>query len=93
MNSYEYKQKMSLANSGEKNGMYGKHHSEKAKRKISKAHKGKKLTKETKQKIHNYFLGKKRCKICKTFLDKNKINEHILKEHKSSSVKFIEKKL
>lgn len=36
----EYRKKMSLATSGEKNGMYGKHHTEESKKKMSKHSKG-----------------------------------------------------
>lgn len=35
---------------GERNGMFGKHHSEKTKKKISEALKGKKVSEETKKK-------------------------------------------
>lgn len=42
----EYRQKMSEATLGEKNGMYGKHHTEEAKQKMSEAKKGRKLGKE-----------------------------------------------
>lgn len=40
---------------GERNGMYGKKHSEETKQKISEANKGKQLTEETKQKISNFM--------------------------------------
>lgn len=36
----EYRYKMSIACSGEKNGMYGKHHTEESKKKMSESHKG-----------------------------------------------------
>lgn len=44
---------------GEKNGMFGKHHSEKTKKKISEALKGKEVSEETKKKIGNFHRGKK----------------------------------
>ena len=40
---------------GERNGMYGKKHSEETKQKISEANKGRQLTEETKQKISNFM--------------------------------------
>lgn len=36
---------------GEENGMFGKHHSEETKNKISKSHSGRKISQETKDKI------------------------------------------
>ena len=53
----EAKEKMSKANSGENNPFYGKKHSEKARKKISKAHKGKKLSEETKKKMSEAKSG------------------------------------
>lgn len=44
--------------SGKENGMYGKHHTEEAKRKQSEAQKGKILSSETKKKIGNAHRGK-----------------------------------
>ena len=41
--SEETKQKMSIANAGKNNGMYGKHHSDKTKEKLRQANLGKKL--------------------------------------------------
>ena len=40
---------------GERNGMYGKHHSEETKQKISEAKKGSHISEETKQKISNFM--------------------------------------
>lgn len=55
----EVRMRMSEANSGERNGMFGKHHSESARRKQSEAHrgkptwnKGKKMTEEQKSHLH-----------------------------------------
>lgn len=44
---------------GAKNGMFGKHHTEEAKEKISKALKNKKVSEETRKKIGNFHRGKK----------------------------------
>ena len=43
---------------GERNGMFGKHHSEETKEKISKSLKGRKLTEEHKEKIRQAELGR-----------------------------------
>ena len=43
---------------GEKNGMFGKHHSDKAKKAMSEKLSGRKLSDETKQKIGDYNRGK-----------------------------------
>ena len=43
MQSSEYRTKMSIAVSGIKNGMYGKHHSDISKTKMSESKKGKNL--------------------------------------------------
>lgn len=44
---------------GERNGMFGKHHTDEAKEKISKALKNRKLSDETKKKIGDFNRGKK----------------------------------
>jgi hypothetical protein len=41
MQTEEYRKNMSIATLGEKNGMYGRHHSEKSKQKMSEHSKGK----------------------------------------------------
>ena len=41
--------------SGSKNGMYGKHHTEESKKKMSRSHKGKPLTEEQKNKLKAAF--------------------------------------
>lgn len=59
--SEETKQKISDSVSGEKNGMYGKCHSQETREKISKANKGKikpPMSNETRQKISNANEGK-----------------------------------
>jgi hypothetical protein len=43
---------------GERNGMYGKHLSEEARKRVSEAHKGKIVSEETKQKLREFNLGK-----------------------------------
>ncbi len=52
--------KLKIAKSGEKNHMYGKHHTEEAKSKISKANTGKKCSDDAKSKISKSNTGKKR---------------------------------
>ena len=44
---------------GERNGMFGKHHTDEAKKKISKALKNRKLSDETNNKIGDINRGKK----------------------------------
>lgn len=44
---------------GEKSAMYGKHHSEKSRKKMSDAHKGKSMSKEHYIKLSNEFKGEK----------------------------------
>jgi len=48
-----------MARIGKKNGFYGKHHSDKTKKIISKKGKGRKLSQETKDKIREAFQGSK----------------------------------
>jgi hypothetical protein len=49
--SEETRQKLSEANSGEKNGMFGKHHTDEVKAHLSRVNIGKVLSEETRQKI------------------------------------------
>lgn len=58
--SEETRLKISNANKGRVSPMLGKHHSEETKQKISKVHKGKKLSDETKQKISNGLKGRQK---------------------------------
>lgn len=44
---------------GEKNPFYGKHHTEETKRKVGDAHRGKKLSKETREKMSKAKIGEK----------------------------------
>lgn len=57
-------------NTGKKNFMYGKHHTEEAKRKIGAKHKGKVLSAETKEKISKGMTGKRRLPFSKEWRDK-----------------------
>lgn len=67
---------------GERNGMFGKHHTEETKKKISESLKGREISEETKKKIGDFHRGKKynedtRAKISKA---KQKIR-HIVNIH------------
>lgn len=55
--SEETKKKMSESRRGEKNGMYGKHHTEEVKEKCRQAHLGIPLSNEHKQKLSKAFSG------------------------------------
>lgn len=55
--SDECKKKIGAALKGENNGMYGKKHSEEAKKKMRECHKGKKLSEEHKKKIGAALKG------------------------------------
>ncbi len=48
---YETRKKMYEAKKGEKHPLYGKHHSEETRKKISESHKGKKFSLETRKKM------------------------------------------
>lgn len=56
------------ANKGEKNGFFGKHHSEETKEKLSKLHSGMKESEETKRKIGEARKGKKHNESAKRIL-------------------------
>lgn len=56
--SLETRQKMSAAQMGEKHHMYGKHHTEESKRKMSINSKGHIVSQETREKISAYHKGK-----------------------------------
>ena len=67
---------------GERNGMFGKHHTEETKKRISESLKGKEVSEETRKKIGDYHRGKKygektRAKISKA---RQKIR-HIINIH------------
>lgn len=67
--SEEQRQKMSESRRGDKNGMYGKHHTEESKRKISTMKSKENLSAETIKKMSDAKKGKKR--------DKNSIKKQI----------------
>ena len=58
--SDEHRAKISKANKGEKNGMFGKTHSEESRQKMSLALKGRTLSEESKKKMSESRKGKKR---------------------------------
>ena len=58
MRNEESRKKDSEAHKGEKNPMYGKHHTEEARKKISEGNKGKKYSEEAKKKISDAKKGK-----------------------------------
>jgi len=55
---YEIKRSNIIKNSGEKDHMYGKHHSEETKKKLSEAHKGKSIPEKTRKKMSKSHKGK-----------------------------------
>ncbi len=57
--SFAMREKMSNAKKGKKHWIYGKHHSEETKRKISEGNKGIFPTKEIREKISNAMKGRK----------------------------------
>ena len=58
--SKETRRKISEANKGKNNPMYGKHHTEETKRNIGRKNKGRKKSKETKRKISKAMKAKKK---------------------------------
>ena len=56
--SDETRKKMSESRSSEKNPMFGKHHSDETKQKISRVHKGKQTSEETKKKLSSALKGR-----------------------------------
>lgn len=57
--SSKHKKQISIANSGKNNPMFGKHHSEEAKRRISKANTGRKRSKESRDKQSKSLRGRR----------------------------------
>lgn len=93
--SLEAKEKMSLAHSGNKHHLFGKHHSEETRQKLSNARKGRKFqphSQETREKISKSNMGKKmspkaREALLKSHLGKSHSPEHSKKM--SESMKLI----
>lgn len=89
--SEETKKKISDSVSGEKNGFFGKKHTEKTKEKIRKSKKGKKLSEEIKEKMNknrrrgedHYLYGKKPTEDCILLNKISNINKPISKRNKS----------
>ena len=68
----EYSTIASYAFSGKGNGMYGKHHTEETKRRISQANKGRKQTAEEKEKQIKAITGRKRKPFSQEWINKLK---------------------
>lgn len=77
--SAETRAKMSKEKSGRKHPMWGKYHTEEAKRKISEAHKGKRLSESHKRKIsqnHVGMIGKRHSEKTKQKMSRAKSGEN-----------------
>lgn len=68
--------------SGKNHYLYGKHHTNESKQKMSKAHKGKKLSDEHKSKIRNSLIGKTHSNKTKNKISKSKTGKKLTEEHK-----------
>ena len=68
---------MSEALKGKNNPMYGKHHSEETKKKMSEARKGRKLSEETKRKLSEALKGRKCSEETKRKMSEAKKGEKI----------------
>lgn len=71
MNYGTLSERRSEAHKGEKNGMYGKHHSEEARKKMSNILKGHKHSEESKQKMSNILTNRKDLSKSVLQIDKN----------------------
>lgn len=80
--SNEQKAKLSEANSGEKNGFYGKTHTAEVRQKIREKALGRKITEETKQKLREANIGRKH-----TEESKQKMREGCLRRKYSEEMK------
>lgn len=87
--SEKHRNNISKALKGRISPMKGKHHTEEAKQKISKANKGKQLSQETKNKIskatkskNNPFYGKHHTKDIREKISKIHKGKHLTDEHK-----------
>ena len=67
---------------GEKNPMYGKHHSEEAKNKMVESHKGKHHSEESKKKNAEAHKGKKMSEEAKKKMAESHKGKHLSEEHK-----------
>lgn len=67
---------------GETNPMYGKHHTEETKRKISETEKGKKLTEETKRKMSEAKKGRHHTEESKKKMSEAHIGKTLTEEHR-----------
>lgn len=74
--SPETREKISKAQMGEKNHLFGKHHTEEAKGKISNSNLGKTLSKDHKEKLIKFHIGKKRSEETKQKISKSKSGEN-----------------
>lgn len=80
---------------GEKNGMFGKHHSEETKKRISEALKGREISEETRKKIGDFHRGKKYGKETRDKISKARqkirhiVNIHTGEEWNISITEFI----
>lgn len=74
--------KVSLALSGENNPMYGKHHSDAAKAKMSQARKGKKFSQTHRDNLSRANMGKKLSNDTKLKISKAKLGKKLSEEHK-----------
>jgi hypothetical protein len=85
--------RMRIYNSGKNNGMYGKKHSEKTIKKLSKLNKGKKLSEETKEKLrfysgkNHYMYGKKLSEETKEKIRLGNLG----KKHTEEMIKYLSK--
>lgn len=87
--SKETKKKMSESRAGEKHPMYGKHHSEKSKQKMSKIKKGKKTSEETKRKQSEALKGEKAYWFGKHLTKETKIKLSQARKGKNTNRRWI----
>lgn len=80
--SEETRKKLSEAQKGEKNNMYGKNHTEETKKKISETLKGRKFSEETKKKMSEKKKGIKRSEETKKKLSEANKGKHLSEETK-----------
>lgn len=80
-NTTEHNKKISNVTSGNKNPMFGRHHSPKTIEKIKEGNRGKNVSNETKEKISNFLKTRKRKPLSKEQKEniRNKTREGMLK--------------